>query len=116
MTADKADRQQPGAGSLRADKWLWHTRLVKSRSIAATLIDEGGLRINRQKVSKPATPVRPGDVLTFFHAGRVHTVAVIALGTRRGPASEARQLYQNLAEQNGSGCVQSTHGDENGGA
>ncbi len=107
---------QPDAASLRVDKWLWHSRLVKSRTIAATLIESGALRINRQKTTKPAAPVRPGDILTFFHAGRVHTVEVLALGKRRGPASEARLLYADLSATTGAGCAQSTHGEQNGDA
>jgi ribosome-associated heat shock protein Hsp15 len=99
--------------SLRADKWLWHTRLVKSRTLAASLIENGALRINRQKITKPAIPVRPGDILTFYHAGRVHTVEVVALGKRRGPASEARLLYADLSDTTDAGCAQSTHGELN---
>jgi ribosome-associated heat shock protein Hsp15 len=84
-------------GGLRVDKWLWHARFCKSRSLAQRLLDEGRLRINGNRVTKSHALVSPGDVLTFPKGPDVRVVRVAALGTRRGPASEAAALYEDLA-------------------
>lgn len=77
----------------RLDKWLWYARIVKSRSLAAKLIEGGCIRVNRQRVIKAATCVRSGDVLTATLHDRVRVIEIIALGSRRGPAIEAQTLY-----------------------
>ena len=88
--------QEAGGEALRVDKWLWHARLARSRAVAARIVAEGGLRVNGARARKPAAPVRAGDVLTFAHGGAVRVVRVLALGLRRGPAPEARLLYDDL--------------------
>lgn len=85
------------ATTLRLDKWLWHARFCKSRTLAAGTISDGAVRLNGVRVQKPAQPVGPGDVLTLALAGGVHVVEVLACGTRRGPAEEARTLYRPIA-------------------
>lgn len=82
---------------LRADKWLYQARFFKSRSLAAKLCDGGGLRVSGSKVDKAHARVRVGDVLTFAQGPHIRVVKVLALGTRRGPASEARALYEDLS-------------------
>jgi ribosome-associated heat shock protein Hsp15 len=84
------------APSIRLDKWLWHARFCKSRAIAARLVSDGAVRLNAERVVKPATPVRVGDGLSFAQGGRVRAVRVRALGFRRGPAPEAQALYEDL--------------------
>ena len=79
--------------SLRADKWLWHARVLETRTAAARLIEEGKVRLNRERISKASQTVRPGDVLTVTLRGQVRVLEVTAIGTRRGPAAEARELY-----------------------
>lgn len=83
-------------GKLRLDKWLWHARFFKSRTLAAKQVTEGSFRINRQIVKKARTEVRAGDVLTFPQGPHIRVIEVVALGTRRGPANEAHTLYQDL--------------------
>ena len=83
----------------RLDKWLWHARFVKSRSLAAKLIEEGCIRVNRQRVIKAATCVRCGDILTATLYGRVRVIEILAIGRRRGPPSEAQALYSELIAQ-----------------
>lgn len=83
--------------SLRLDKWFWHARFCKSRSIAAKLCESGHVRISGRHVEKAHQPVRVGDVLTFPAGPHVRVVKVEALGTRRGPAPEAQALYTDLA-------------------
>ncbi len=80
----------------RLDKWLWYARFVKSRSLAAHLIEEGCIRVNRQRVVKAATCVKCGDVLTASLHGKVRVIEIVAVGTRRGPPSEAKALYSEL--------------------
>jgi ribosome-associated heat shock protein Hsp15 len=89
-----APTARPG---LRLDKWLWYARFCKSRSLASQLCREGGVRVNRAVVAKPNQTVRPDDVLTFALGRHVRVIRVVALGVRRGPASEARTLYEDLA-------------------
>ncbi len=81
---------------LRIDKWLWHARFFKSRTLAAKSVTGGRVRVNRQVVKKANHAVQPGDVLTFPLGPHVRVIEVNALGVRRGPASEARTLYTDL--------------------
>ena len=83
----------------RLDKWLWCARFLKARADCARLVAEGGVRINRQPTDKPHARLRPGDVLTFALGGRgaVRVWRVVALAGRRGPAAEARSLYEDLS-------------------
>lgn len=85
----------PGNAPIRLDKWLWHARFFKSRSLAAAACG-GPLRLNAQRVAQPAQTVRPGDVLTFAQGHQVRVIRVLAPGTRRGPATEAQTLYEDL--------------------
>jgi ribosome-associated heat shock protein Hsp15 len=85
----------------RLDKWLWFARVTKSRSLAAQLIQDGKVRVNRTKVTKPSQIVRSGDVLTIAVRGSVEVLKVLAPGVRRGPPPEARQLYQVVSSASG---------------
>jgi ribosomal 50S subunit-recycling heat shock protein len=84
----------------RADVWLWRARFFKTRTLAATFIDEGRIRLTRagheSRVDKPARPLKVGDALVFALGGRLVAVTVAALGERRGPPAEARTLYAKL--------------------
>jgi ribosome-associated heat shock protein Hsp15 len=84
------------AASARLDKWLWHARFFRSRSLATAEVAAGHVRVNGVPVAKPAHPVRAGDTLTFAHGGRIRLVRVIGTGLRRGPAEMAQQLYSDL--------------------
>jgi len=90
----------PDAASagLRLDKWLWQARFFKTRVLAAQLVGKGRLRINQTIVTKAHHRVRPGDVLTFPQGRIVRVVRVVDLGSRRGPASEAQTLYEELVD------------------
>ncbi len=80
----------------RLDKWLWHARIVKSRSFAAKLIEAGCIRVNKQRAVKASVTVECGDVLTASLQGRVRVLEIRGLGERRGPPSEAQTLYAEL--------------------
>ena len=81
---------------IRVDKWLWHARFFKSRTLAAKLAGSGKLRINREVVLKPGAAVKSGDVLTFPKGTDIRVIEILALGERRGPVSEAQGLYKDL--------------------
>lgn len=85
------------AGRQRLDKWLFFTRVVKSRSLAAKLAVSGRVRINRDKASQSSDLVKPGDVLTITLDRRILVWKVLDTGTRRGPAPEARTLYEDMS-------------------
>src|SRR5690606_31474396 len=81
----------------RIDKWLFFARVVKSRSLAAKLAVGGKVRVNRDKIAQAAHQVKVGDVLTITLDRRVLVYKILAPGERRGPASEARLLYEDLS-------------------
>lgn len=82
----------------RLDKWLWFARFFKSRSLAARQCQDNKVRVNRAVASKPSQLVRPGDVVSFNQGRTVRVVRILAPGARRGPASEAQLLYEDLFE------------------
>ena len=94
--ADAEDDDDDAPGSQRLDKWLWFARIVKSRTLAAKLVADGKLRVNRVRVAKPSHAIKPGDVLTATVHRNVRVLRVTAIGERRGPASEAQALYADL--------------------
>ncbi|WP_372840280.1 RNA-binding S4 domain-containing protein [Phaeovulum sp.] len=90
--------EAPGAcARIRLDKWLWHARLAKTRTLAQALVSAGHLRINGQRCDRPGRSIGPGDVLTVRSAAGVRVVRVLDCGTRRGPASEAATLFSDLS-------------------
>ena len=82
----------------RLDKWLWCARFMKARADCARLVAGGLVRINRQPTDKPHARLRPGDVLTLPLRSDVRVIRVLALAARRGPAPEARLLYEELGD------------------
>ena len=81
---------------LRLDKWLWFARFFKTRSLAAARVVAGDVRVNGERVTKRATMISTGDVLTFSQGRVVRIVEVVAIGNRRGPAPEAQNLYNDM--------------------
>ena len=80
----------------RLDKWLWHARVVKARSSAAALVEAGHVRINGIREKAPGHAVKPGDVLTIALDNSVRILKVVAFAERRGDATAARVLYEDL--------------------
>jgi ribosome-associated heat shock protein Hsp15 len=80
----------------RLDKWLVYARFAKHRSTAAELIETGKVRLNRQRVVKCSHAVKSGDVLTISLGSTVKVAKVLGEAERRGSASVASQLYQDL--------------------
>ena len=88
----------PAAGATqRVDQWLWFARIAKSRTLAQALVARGKVRINRTRIEKPSATVKPGDVLTLALGPTVRVLEILAIGARRGPATEAQLLYRHLA-------------------
>ena len=86
----------------RIDVWLWRARFYKTRGLATRSVAEGHVRLSRNgleiKLDKPSYNVRRGDILRIARGARQLSVQVEALGVRRGPAAEARELYVSLGE------------------
>jgi ribosome-associated heat shock protein Hsp15 len=82
----------------RLDQWLWFARLVKTRSLAARLCVAGAVTVNGFAIRKPNYVLRIGDAVAVPQGGYRRTVRVLALGARRGPATEARLLYEEIGE------------------
>ena len=80
----------------RLDKWLWHARVVKARTSAAALVEAGHVRINGAREKAPGHAVKLGDVLTIALDNSVRVLKVAGFSERRGDASAARVLYEDL--------------------
>lgn len=86
----------PPRPTLRIDKWLWHARFFKTRSLSGKLVSGGHVRLNEVRIAKPSVQVGAGDVLTFPQAKRIRVVEILDVSTHRGPAVEAEALYNDL--------------------
>lgn len=93
------DEEGPREGSRqRIDKWLFFTRMVKSRSLAQSLIAAGAVTLNGETVVQPGCLVRPGDRVGLALERRDVLLLVRDGGDRRGPFAEARLLYSDISE------------------
>ena len=89
---------QPAMTSRRIDKWLFHARFYRTRTLAQAAASAGKVRLNGIRVQKPAQTLKPGDILTLARGGQVVALRVLALGERRGSAIEAQRLYEIVAD------------------
>jgi ribosome-associated heat shock protein Hsp15 len=80
----------------RVDKWLWHARVVRTRSAAAALAETGYVRVNGARIEASSTAVRCGDVVTVALDKAVRVLKVQGFAVRRGPSGDARALYLEL--------------------
>lgn len=81
----------------RLDKWLFFSRAVKSRTLAQKLIESGAIRVNSERTERTDHKVGPGDVLTMTVHTRLLVWRILDAGERRGPATEAATLYEDLS-------------------
>ncbi|ODT82348.1 MAG: RNA-binding protein [Pelagibacterium sp. SCN 64-44] len=81
----------------RLDRFLFFSRAVKSRTLAQKLIETGAIRVNAERTDRSDHRIGAGDVLTMALHGRVLVWRILDPGTRRGPASEAQGLYEDLS-------------------
>jgi len=80
----------------RIDKWLWHARIVRTRSAAAALAESGHARLNGTRVTAASKAVKSGDVVTIALDARVRVLKVTGFALRRGGAEEGRALYEDM--------------------
>jgi ribosome-associated heat shock protein Hsp15 len=90
LSSERSDRQ-------RIDKWLWHARIVRTRNAASGLAQAGYVRLNGVRVTAASRAVRAGDVVTVALDGGIRVLKVVAFADRRGPATAARLLYEDVA-------------------
>jgi ribosome-associated heat shock protein Hsp15 len=81
----------------RIDKWLWHARVVRTRTAATALASAGHVRVNGARIAAASRPVRLGDVITIALDRRVRILKVLDFAARRGSADLARALYEDLS-------------------
>jgi len=90
-----------GPDRQRIDKWLWHARLVRTRSAAAALV-AAGVRLNGKRITAASQKVARGDVVTLALDRSVRVLQVDRFGERRGNVEAARALYRDLTTSSGS--------------
>jgi len=88
---------QPAPAKQRLDKWLFFSRALKSRTLAQKFIESGAVRVNSERTLDSDHKVGTGDVLTMTLNRRLMVWRILDAGTRRGPASEAQGLYEDLS-------------------
>jgi ribosome-associated heat shock protein Hsp15 len=81
----------------RLDRFLFFARAVKSRTLAQKIIESGAIRVNSDKTERTDLKVGAGDVLTMSLHNRIVVWRILDCGTRRGPASEAQRLYEDIS-------------------
>ncbi len=82
----------------RIDKWLWHARIVKTRTAAAGLVTGGRVRVNGGRVTAPGQALKIGDVVTTALDGRVCVWRVEQFSERRGDADAGRAIYTDMGK------------------
>jgi ribosome-associated heat shock protein Hsp15 len=81
----------------RLDRWLFFSRAVKSRTLAQKLIESGAVRVNSERTVDTDHKVGAGDVLTMTVHERLRVWRILDAGERRGPATEAATLYEDIS-------------------
>jgi ribosome-associated heat shock protein Hsp15 len=82
---------------MRIDKWLWAARFFKTRSLAQQAIVAGRVKLNEERV-KPSHELKVGDPVSIRAGEYDWKLTVRALSDKRGPAVQARLLYEETAE------------------
>jgi ribosome-associated heat shock protein Hsp15 len=88
---------EPVATRQRLDKWIWHARVTKSRTLAQKLIESGAVRVNGQRVTGSDTRVGIGDGLTILVHGRLRVLKIAGIAERRGSPTVALALYEDIS-------------------
>ena len=91
-----AARSDPGTARQRIDKWLWHARIVRTRSDATRLVEAGHTRVNGQRITAPAHALRVGDVVTVALDRSVRVIEVTGFCDKRGSPRDAVVTYRSL--------------------
>ncbi len=90
------DWVDPDLESQRVDKWLWHARIVRTRTLASSLVNSGKVRIDRKRISRASQTVRVGNIVTAPQGRLIRTLKIVGFANRRLPASEVELLYDDL--------------------
>lgn len=90
------EKELPDGSRQRIDKWLFFARIVKSRSLAQSLIAAGAVTVNGEICSQSSRTIKPGDRIELVLERRDVILVVRAGGCRRGPFEEAKLLYGDL--------------------
>ncbi len=91
-----SDKIEETGEKIRLDKWLWHARFFKTRTLAGKVCKSGKVRLNGAHIAKASVLFKTGDVLTFPKENDIKVVRMLLAGERRGPAPEAQTLYEDL--------------------
>jgi ribosome-associated heat shock protein Hsp15 len=86
----------PAIDTQRIDKWLWHARVVRTRTDAAKLVVAGYARVNGQRIVAASHVLHAGDVVTLALDRSVRVLEVVAFSPRRGPPTAGAALYRSL--------------------
>jgi len=85
----------------RIDKWLWHARMLRTRSAASGLVEAGYVRLNGKRITGPSQLVRAGDVITLALDRSVRVLKVAGFCEKRGAPPAARALYREMTTSSG---------------
>ena len=91
------NEQTPSTQSQRIDKWLWHARFFKTRSLAQKQVVTGKIRVDREKISSPSRKILIGNVLTITRERDIKIIEVLGIADKRGPYSQAQLLYNDMS-------------------
>ncbi len=98
MAGEDADGGEGPATRQRLDRWLWHARFARTRTLAQRLVADGRVRVNRERVVSPKRLVGAADMLTIAIGERVRVVRVVGISERRLPARELGRVYELVSE------------------
>ena len=78
------------------DKWLWHARLVGTRTLASKIVRSGYLKVNGVRIRKASSLTKQGDTLVFQYNGQIKAIEVLRLADKRVAARDAVKMYLEL--------------------
>jgi ribosome-associated heat shock protein Hsp15 len=81
---------------VRIDLFLHRIRLVKSRSLAQSIVETGYVRVDGKRIEKTSEQVDVGNVVALPLGGKVRVLRILSLPWRRGPAPEAQACYEEV--------------------
>jgi ribosome-associated heat shock protein Hsp15 len=85
----------PDLESQRVDKWLWHARVVRTRTLASNLVNSGKVRIDRKRINRASQTVRLGNIVTAPQGRLIRTLKIVGFANRRLPAAQIELLYED---------------------
>lgn len=94
----------------RLDKWLWHARVAKTRTLAQKLVNGGKVRVNKEKILSASTSVKVGDGITIALRDSVRVLKVVGFSERRGSAIVAQALFEDLSALDAGASLQAGSG------